>query len=144
MPIEDFHFQTSTLKQAAGRVIETPDEDPAGAPSIVRIHPSAQVPPALTPSRASASSTSVYGYGHGYGQGEVEVELAARSAALTSRINSPGPARNVMTDEGSTGIDCCWEGCIESARCLADCLCCLPKCLCECLCSICSSGGGSC
>lgn len=152
MPIDNFNIQPSPLKLAAARVIKSHDDDPLGAQNFVRIHPSAQLTPALVPSRVSGrpDATDGYGYGldHGRGFGQGEVELALRGSVLATRVDSPaistGPARSVMTDEGGAGDACCWDGCIDCAQCLADCLCCLPKCLCECLCSDSSSGGGSC
>lgn len=152
MPIDNFNIQPSPLKLAAARVIKSHDDDTLGAQNFVRIHPLAQLTPALVPSRVSGrpDATDGYGYGldHGRGFGQGEVELALRSSVLATRVDSPaistGPARSVMTDEGGAGDACCWDGCIDCAQCLADCLCCLPKCLCECLCSDSSSGGGSC
>lgn len=148
MPIDDFKIQASTQKLAAARVIKSHDDDPLGAQNFVRIHPSAQLTPALAPSRVSASPVATDGYGrgldHGREFGQGEVELALRGSVLATRIDSTGPARSVMTDEGDAGVDCCWNECIDCAQCLADCLCCLPKCLCDCLCSDSSSGGGCC
>ena len=148
MPIDNFNIQPSPLKQAAARVIKSHDDDPLGAQNFVRIHPSAQLTPALAPSRVSASPVATDGYGrgldHGREFGQGEVELALRGSVLATRVDSTGPARSVMTDEVDAGVDCCWNECIDCAQCLADCLCCLPKCLCDCLCSDSSSGGGCC
>ncbi len=148
MPIDNFNIQPSPLKPAAARVIKSHDDDQPGGPTFVRIHPPAQLTPALVPSRVCGrpDATDGYGYGldHGRGFGQGEVELALRSSVLATRVDSPaistGPARSVMKDEGGAGDACCWDGCIDCAQCLADCLCCLPKCLC----SDSSSGGGSC